>query len=62
VGGKELPTAFLTITSGATVASFGAVAGFFALYFFSEIPKVRKDIMQVRFIGTVLWTGPYIFS
>jgi len=31
---------------GVTAASFGAVAGFFALYFFSEVPKVRKDIMQ----------------
>ena len=34
--------------SGITAGSFGAVAGFFALFFFSDVPKVRKDIMQVR--------------
>lgn len=33
--------------SGVTIGSFGAVAGIFALFFFSEVPKVRKDIMQV---------------
>ncbi|MCJ1397263.1 hypothetical protein MMC11_000455 [Xylographa trunciseda] len=31
---------------GITAASFGAVAGIFALFFFSDVPKVRKDIMQ----------------
>ena len=31
-----------------TAGGFGAVAGIFALFFFSDIPKVRKDIMQVR--------------
>lgn len=34
------------INSGATLGGFGAVAGFFALFFFSDVPKVRKDIMQ----------------
>ncbi|MCJ1368157.1 hypothetical protein MMC16_007298 [Acarospora aff. strigata] len=29
-----------------TAAGFGAVAGIFALFFFSDVPKVRKDIMQ----------------
>ena len=33
--------------SGITAGSFGAVAGIFALFFFSDVPKVRKDIMQV---------------
>lgn len=28
------------------VGSFGVVAGVFALFFFSEVPKVRNDIMQ----------------
>lgn len=32
--------------SGITAASFGAVAGVFALFFFDEVPKVRRDIMQ----------------
>ncbi|MCJ1295078.1 hypothetical protein MMC34_006639 [Xylographa carneopallida] len=32
--------------SGITAGSFGAVAGIFALFFFSDVPKVRKDIMQ----------------
>lgn len=31
-----------------TAASFGAVGGIFALQFFSEVPKVRTEIMQVR--------------
>jgi hypothetical protein len=32
--------------SGVTLGSFGGVAGFFALFFFAEIPRVRTDIMQ----------------
>ncbi|KAL2349650.1 ubiquinol-cytochrome-c reductase complex subunit-domain-containing protein [Cryomyces antarcticus] len=37
---------------GITAGSFGAVAGIFALFFFAEVPKVRKDIMQrVPIIG-----------
>ena len=44
--------------SGITAASFGAVGGIFLLQFFSEVPKVRRDIMQVR-----LWIEFYgIFS
>ncbi|KEQ98886.1 hypothetical protein AUEXF2481DRAFT_76775 [Aureobasidium subglaciale EXF-2481] len=31
---------------GTTAAGFGAVAGIFALFFFADIPRVRKDIMQ----------------
>ncbi|RDW90966.1 hypothetical protein BP5796_02131 [Coleophoma crateriformis] len=31
---------------GMTLAGFGGVAGFFALFFFSDIPRVRKDILQ----------------
>lgn len=27
-------------------AGFGGVAGFFALFFFAEVPKVRDDIMK----------------
>jgi hypothetical protein len=29
-----------------TLAGFGGVAGFFAVFFFSDIPRVRKDIVQ----------------
>ena len=37
---------------GITAVSFGAMAGLFALFFFSDLPRVRKDIMQkVPFIG-----------
>lgn len=27
-------------------AGFGGVAGFFALFFFAEVPRVREDIMR----------------
>jgi len=38
---------------GTTAAGFGAVAGIFALFFFADVPKVRKDIMQkIPFIGS----------
>ncbi|TVY31437.1 hypothetical protein LOCC1_G008686, partial [Lachnellula occidentalis] len=30
---------------GMTLGAFGGVAGVFALFFFSDIPKVRNDIM-----------------
>jgi hypothetical protein len=30
-----------------TLGAFGGVTGLFALYFFSDVPKVRKDILQV---------------
>ena len=37
---------------GMTLAGFGGVAGFFALFFFTDIPRVRKDIVQkIPFIG-----------
>ncbi|CAI6330111.1 unnamed protein product [Periconia digitata] len=31
---------------GSLAAGFGGVAGFFALFFFSEVPRVREDIMR----------------
>ena len=34
--------------SAFTVGAFGIFAGVAALQFFSEVPKVRKDIMEVR--------------
>ncbi|KAF1970123.1 hypothetical protein BU23DRAFT_474948 [Bimuria novae-zelandiae CBS 107.79] len=34
------------IKYGGLAAGFGGVAGFFALFFFAEVPRVRKDIMQ----------------
>ncbi|MCJ1444319.1 MAG: hypothetical protein MMC23_004821 [Stictis urceolatum] len=37
---------FDTKQIGMTAASFGGVAGLFALFFFSDVPRVRKDIMQ----------------
>lgn len=33
--------------SGITAGMFGVSAGIFALFFFSDVPKVRKDILQV---------------
>ncbi|KAG9227949.1 ubiquinol-cytochrome-c reductase complex subunit-domain-containing protein [Amylocarpus encephaloides] len=30
---------------GMTLGGFGGVAGFFALFFFSDVPAVRRDIM-----------------
>lgn len=33
--------------SGITAGSFGVVALIFGLQFFAEVPKVRKDILQV---------------
>jgi hypothetical protein len=32
---------------GLTLGGFGSAAGIFALLFFSDIPKVRNDIMVV---------------
>lgn len=31
-----------------TLGAFGGVAGVFAIFFFSDVPKVRQDILQVR--------------
>ncbi|KAF2257803.1 hypothetical protein CC78DRAFT_572926 [Lojkania enalia] len=37
---------------GTLAAGFGGVAGFFALFFFAEVPRVREDIMRkVPIIG-----------
>ncbi|KAH8656228.1 ubiquinol-cytochrome-c reductase complex subunit-domain-containing protein [Tricladium varicosporioides] len=37
---------------GLTLASFGGVAGVFAIFFFSDVPKVRNDIMiKIPLIG-----------
>lgn len=32
--------------SGVTAAGFGGVAGIFALFFFGDVPRVRKDILS----------------
>lgn len=38
--------------SGGIAAGFGAAGGIFALFFFSEVPKVRKDILiKIPLIG-----------
>ncbi|EEA21007.1 hypothetical protein TMatcc_001012 [Talaromyces marneffei ATCC 18224] len=35
------------VTKAATIASgFGVAAGIFAVFFFGEVPRVRKDILQ----------------
>ncbi|KAM3085317.1 hypothetical protein ACMFMG_003742 [Clarireedia jacksonii] len=37
---------------GITLAPFAGVAGFFALFFFSDVPKVRNDIwVKVPIVG-----------
>ena len=36
----------LTYPSGMLLGGFGGVAGFFALFFFAEVPRVREDIMK----------------
>lgn len=37
---------------GMTLGAFGGVAGFFALFFFTDIPRVRKDIVtKIPIIG-----------
>ena len=41
--GISLPKA---IRYGGVAAGFGVAAGTFALFFFGEVPKVRKDILQ----------------
>lgn len=37
----------VAIGSGITAGSFGVVGGVFVLFFFADVPKVRRDIMQV---------------
>ncbi|EPQ64293.1 hypothetical protein BGT96224_4611 [Blumeria graminis f. sp. tritici 96224] len=40
-------------TLGITLGGFGGVAGFFALFFLGDVPRVRKDILEkVPFIGS----------
>ncbi|KAF2633227.1 hypothetical protein BU25DRAFT_453026 [Macroventuria anomochaeta] len=39
------------IKAGTLAAGFGGVAGFFALFFFAEVPKVRDDIMMRTPLG-----------
>ncbi|KAE8825548.1 hypothetical protein PTNB73_08546 [Pyrenophora teres f. teres] len=39
-------TANVAAKYGMLAAGFGGVAGFFALFFFAEVPKVRDDIMK----------------
>ncbi|OCK76376.1 hypothetical protein K432DRAFT_385491 [Lepidopterella palustris CBS 459.81] len=34
------------INYGMTAGAFGGVAGIFLIFFFSDLPRVRKDIMQ----------------
>lgn len=41
--GLSLPKA---IRYGGVAAGFGIAAGTFALFFFGDVPKVRKDILQ----------------
>lgn len=43
------------MNSGITAGSFGVVGAIFALQFFAEVPKVRKDILQVGFYFVVGW-------
>jgi len=46
-GGITVRGSRLIGSRGITLGAFGGVAGFFALFFFSDVPRVRKDIMQV---------------
>ncbi|KAH7392925.1 ubiquinol-cytochrome-c reductase complex subunit-domain-containing protein [Pyrenochaeta sp. MPI-SDFR-AT-0127] len=39
-------TARTLVKAGVLAGGFGGVAGFFALFFFAEVPKVRDDIMK----------------
>jgi hypothetical protein len=34
-----------------TLGAFGVSTGIFALFFFSDVPRVRKDIIQVRLMS-----------
>jgi len=44
-------TARHLVKFGTLAAGFGGVAGFFALFFFAEVPKVRDDIMMRTPLG-----------
>lgn len=37
-----------TLNSGMTAGAFGGVFGLFALFFFGDVPRVKKDILEVR--------------
>ncbi|CAO2648375.1 Nn.00g076420.m01.CDS01 [Neocucurbitaria sp. VM-36] len=39
-------TARTLVKAGVLAGGFGGAAGFFALFFFAEVPKVRDDIMK----------------
>ncbi|KAF2640677.1 hypothetical protein P280DRAFT_498546 [Massarina eburnea CBS 473.64] len=39
-------TARHLVKFGTTAAGFGGVLGFFALFMFAEVPRVREDIMK----------------
>jgi hypothetical protein len=47
----------LTNNSGITLGAFGGVAGFFALFFLSGVPRVKRDILQVRQHSQILGTS-----
>lgn len=52
--GTVLTSAFL-VNSGTIAGSFGVAAGIFAVFFFGEVPRVRKDILQkLPFLDTYL--------
>ena len=44
----------LIMGSGLTAGAFGAAAGFFAIFFFADVPRVRKDIMIVSRIDELV--------
>ncbi|KAL4927602.1 cytochrome b-c1 complex subunit 10 [Aspergillus undulatus] len=45
----------LAVKIGSIAGTFGVSAGVFALFFFGEIPRVRKDILQqLPFFDTYL--------
>jgi hypothetical protein len=43
---SSYPRILTHLLSGVLAAGFGGAAGFFALFFFAEVPKVRDDIMK----------------
>jgi hypothetical protein len=56
-----MDTDWLLDHRGVTLGAFGGVAGFFALFFFSDIPRVRKDIVTVCWhFGMIAWAGANI--
>ncbi|KAF2016514.1 hypothetical protein BU24DRAFT_492582 [Aaosphaeria arxii CBS 175.79] len=50
-------TARSLVKFGTIAGGFGGVAGFFALFFFAEVPRVRVDIMQ-----KIPILGPYFIN